>query len=169
MAGGGSGSVVAASIRTTIRESESLLLRSYAVVGTLVAVFTVVLVVLALPGWVLATEGGVIDRVGRAFGVLVGLTLVFGMIAPLIFSYRRRTNGRPARDSLFGLIGYYFITSLFLALVASMPEELQDPQDGLFAPAIEFLFDLPQLSGLVFPVLALLLVFVVEYGLDRGE
>lgn len=169
MAGGGSGSVVAASIRTTIRESDSLLLRSYAVVGTLVAVFTTLLVILALPGWVLATEGGVLDRVGRAFGVLVGLTLVFGMIAPLIFSYRRRTNDRPSRDNLFGLIGYYFVTSLFLALVASMPEELQEPQDGIFAPVIGFLFDLPQISGLLFPVLALVLVFVVEYGLDRGK
>ena len=168
MADSGSRSVVLASIRSAVTESDSYLLRSYAVVGAFVAVFTALLFVLALPGWILATEGSVIDHVGRAFGVLLGVVLVAAMVAPLFFPFRRRADGRPARDGLFGIAGYLFLGSLYLALVVSTPEGLQETPDGLFSPVVQALYGLPRLSGIVFPILALCVVLAVEYGLDRN-
>lgn len=156
-------------LRYALGESDSWTLRGYAIVGTLCAVFTGILFLLALPQWILETDGGALNRVGRAFLGLLGLTLVAAMVLPYVFVNRRRSQNRPPRERLFGLAGFGFLGSLYVALLVSAPEELRSEPSGLLAPIVEALYGLPRPAGVVVPVVGALAILVVEYGLDRNE
>lgn len=160
------GSVVLAGLRYALGESDSWALKSYAVVGALCAVFTGLLVLLAFPQWILETDTGALNRVGRAFLGLLGLLLVAAMVAPLVFVHRRRTSDRPGRDRLFGVAGFAYLLSLYVALLVSAPEGLRDDPGGVLAPVVEFLYGLPPQYGVLAPLVGVLFVVGVEYGLD---
>lgn len=163
-------SVVLGAVKYAVVEGESRLFRSYAAIGSFLALFVALAFVLALPVWVVEigeSGGGPLQRIGLGLLWLVGMAVIATMVVPMLFVVRRHREGRPERQFAFGLVGYAYVLTVYLALVASAPADLRDPPQGVLAPVLEALYGLPRLSALLFPVLGTILVLAVEYGLDR--
>jgi len=163
-------SVVVGAVKYAVVEGESRLFRGYAAIGSLLALFVAIAFVLALPVWVVEISdsgGGPLQRIGLGLLWLVGLAVIATMLVPMLFVVRRHRDGRPERQFAFGLAGFLYVLTVYLALVVSAPEDLRDSPQGALAPVLEALYGLPRLSALLFPVVGTLLVLAVEYGLDR--
>lgn len=165
----GSRSVLASAICYAVLDADAWTLRTYGVVGTLAAVFVALLALLAFPQWVVATDGGSLDRVGRAFLVLVALGVVATVFAPLLFVDRRRRDGRPQRQLAFGLAGYASLAALYLALVASAPADARSEPPAVVAPLVEPLYALPPSAGAAIALVGLASPYVLEYSLRRAD
>lgn len=163
-------SVVLGAVTYAVVEGDSRLFRSYAVIGSLLAVFVGLLFVLALPVWVVeiaSSGGGPLQRIGLGLLWLVGLALIATMVVPMLLVVRRHRQGRPERQLAFGVAGYAFVLSIYLALIVSAPPDLRDSPGGVLAPVLETLYGLPRLSAPAFPLFGVLLLVAIEYGLDR--
>lgn len=138
--------------------SRSWLFKLYVVCGGLVALAATVLMALALVVLVsrTATVGGGSLTLSRAFFVVVGLFVVGPLLAPILLVARRhrRQGSRRQYDAGLALAGYVFLGSLYAGLVISEPSGQQEAVSGMLAPIIEFLYALPQIAGVVPPVLA---------------
>ena len=159
-----------------LRASDSLVFKSYVLVGGLAAALLSLLFVLALITLFGATAQARFSVV-RAFYVVVALGAVAPTIAPVLLvarSRRRGPPGRPGDESGLAVAGYLFVCSLYLGAVAALPETFvldgetvtRPPPTGTFAPAIEVLYGLPQIAGLAIPTLFALLIPLV-YTLRR--
>ncbi|MFD1632414.1 hypothetical protein ACOZ4L_06420 [Haloplanus ruber] len=150
------------------RASDSLLFRSYIVVGTVATAAVSLLFVTALVGVIAATSGG---RGGsltlsRSFFAVVGLFVVVPLVAPVLLVARRhrRVGGHATRyDAALAATGYLFLLSLYVGLVISVPPAQQTTPTGVLAPAVAVLYALPQLAGVAPPLLAA----TVELGCHR--
>jgi hypothetical protein len=165
-------SVVVGAVKYAVVEGESRLFRSYAAIGSVLALFVALTFVLALPVWVVEigeSGGGPLQRIGLGLLWLVGLVAIATLVVPMLFVVRRHREGRPERQFAFGLAGYAYVLTAYLALVVSAPADLRDSPEGPIAPVLEVLYALPRLSALAFPVVGTLLVLAVEYGLDRDD
>lgn len=165
----GSYSVVGSALRHAVLGADAWTLRSYAVVASIVGVFVSLLFLLAFPEWVLLTDAGPLQRVGRAFLVLVGLGVVAAMLAPLLFVDRRRRAGRPQRQLAFGVAGYAYLASLYLALLASAPADARSEPSGTVAPVVEVFYALPPAAGAVVVLAGVSGPVLVEYVLGRND
>jgi fatty acid desaturase len=148
------------------RQSESRLFRSYVVIGglaTVVLSLTFVLALIYLIGGSFGAQAGAFTF-SRTFYVVVALAVVAPVMAPVLFVARRHRRSDPDRsyDRALAASGYVFLLSLYVMLVISAPADLRDPAEGAFAPAIEFLYGLPPLAGLVPPAMAATLVYLVH-------
>lgn len=141
------------------RQSRSLLFRSYVLVGALAALAVTVLFgagLVVLVAQTAAVEGGSLT-LSRAFYIVVGLFVVAPLVAPVLFVARRhrRREGDDARyDLVLSLAGYLFIVSLYLGLVITVPADQQTAPPALVAPLVDVLYTLPQLAGVVPPLVA---------------
>lgn len=158
-------SLLVGSFRRAFAETDSLLLRSYAVVGALLAALLVVVLLLALPVWIFASEGGSeLITFSRTFLLVAGVLLFVALAAPVLSSARRHRRGTASSraDFLLALAGYLFVASLYLALVISAPPDMRDPATGALAPVISFLYALPPIYALAPPALALAFLAAVH-------
>ena len=155
------------------RASDSWLFRSYVVVGGTVAVLLTVIFALALVRLFGATAGARFSVV-RAFFFLVGLAAVAPTIAPVLLVARSRRRGfsrKPGYEAGLALAGYLFVASLYLGLIAAMPETFtldgetvtRPPPSGALEPVVTVLYGLPQAVGALIPVLGAALVVVVHW------
>ncbi|MFD1585928.1 hypothetical protein ACFR9U_02960 [Halorientalis brevis] len=146
-----------------IRASESLLFKTYGVIGGLLAGLIAFLFTLSLVGIVANTTGtaGGVFSFSRAFVIFVGFVVVFPLIAPVLSVARRhrRTGSTPRYDAALGLAGYVFVLSLYLALLLSIPPEQQEPTSNA---VVQLFYDLPGIYGLVPPTLAGLVLYLVH-------
>lgn len=147
-----------------LRSSQSLLFKSYALVAGLLALAVALLFglsVVVLLG-ATATAAGGSFTFSRAFFVFVGFLVVAPLVAPVLFVARRHRRGTsPGRyDRTLAALGYLFVVSLYVALVISTPGEQQALVTGLFAPLVQFLYDLPRLAGLVPPLFVSVLIWL---------
>lgn len=166
----GSRSILRTSYGRTFRSSESVLLRSYAVISAIVGIFMVALVLLGLPIWIDQTAGQTaLNMIGRALLPLVGLALLFPLVGPVLYAAKNRQKGRADRrgDAALGLAGYLFVISMYLALVISAPADARSDPPALVAPVIELLYGLPPLAGLLPPVVGAILIFAVQQWIWR--
>lgn len=153
------------------RQSESLLFRSYVLIGALAALAVTVLFgagLVVLVAQTAAIEGGSLT-LSRAFYILVGLFVVAPLVAPVLLVARRhrRAIGHDTRyDLALSLAGYLFICSLYVGLVITVPAEQQTAPSPALAPLVEPLYALPQLMGVV-PPLAASLVILAAHRLLR--
>ncbi|WP_250137844.1 hypothetical protein [Halorientalis salina] len=149
-----------------IRTSESRLFKSYGVVGGLLAAIGAFMFALSLIGVVASTTGttGGTFSFSRAFIIFVGMLVVFPLMAPILSVARRhrRSASTPRYDAAVGLGGYVFVFSLYLTLLLSIPPEQQEPVSGVTAPIVEVFYDLPAISGLVPPIVAVVLLYLVH-------
>ncbi|KTG08940.1 hypothetical protein AUR64_14110 [Haloprofundus marisrubri] len=152
-----------------LRHSTSWLFRLYVAVSALVALFLSLIVGMGLVVLIAGTVdlGGGQLTLSRSFYAVVGLLLVAPVLAPTLFVARRHrreeTRENEHYDFALGLSGFVFLASLYVGAIITVPPDLQTPVSGSLAPLVEFLYGLPQLFGLVPPLLAALLIF----GLHR--
>jgi hypothetical protein len=145
------------------RASDSHLFRSYVALGGLLAVAVSLLFIAAVVGVIAGTTGG---RGGsltlsRSFFAVVGLFVVGPLMAPVLFVARRHRRARERDDAVSGpydaalaAAGYLFVVSLYVGLVISVPPDQQTTPTGVLAPLIGALYGLPQLAGVVPPLVA---------------
>ena len=149
------------------RAAESRLFRSYAVVGSLVALVAALAFLVSLMITLSDTLAGSVGTFSfsRAFIIFVGLLVVGPLIAPILsVAYRRRTGTSDASyEFRMGVLGYLFIIALYLMLVVTAPPEYRSTPDGALAPIVEALYGLDPLVGVVPPVA----VAVAIYWLHR--
>jgi uncharacterized membrane protein YuzA (DUF378 family) len=149
------------------RQSDSLLFRSYVLVGALAALAVTLLFgagLIVLVAQTAAIEGGSLT-LSRAFYVVVGLLVVAPLLAPVLLVARRhrRAIGHDARyDLALSLAGYLFIASLYVGLVITVPADQQTPPSGVVAPVVGTLYALPQLTGVIPPLVASGLIVAVH-------
>ncbi len=152
-----------------IRHTDSWTMRVYGVVGTLAAALIAAVVTLALVVWMGETadvDGGIF-LFSRSLYVVAGLAAVGPLIAPMLFVARRHRRDDPVApgyDRFLAYAGFLFLVSLYVGMVISAPPDLRDPSGSVVVNA---LYALPPLAGLIPPVLAGLLVFVVHRRLRR--
>jgi amino acid transporter len=146
--------------------SRSWLLKSYVVIGGLVALLAAILIALSLVTLVsrTATAGGGSLTLSRAFFVLIGLAVVGPLLAPILFVARRhrRVGDEKRYDTSLALAGYLFFAALYVGLVITIPAGQQEAVSGALAGVVEFLYALPQLWGLVPPVCAAVGIYLVH-------
>ncbi len=142
------------------RQSGSWFLRSYVLVSALVSVFIGLLLLLGLVSW-LAEPGGLAGQ-NALLGVL-GILILAPLVAPVLFVARRHRfdDDRPRVDRLFALVGYTFVSSIYLALLITdpNPHAVGGPLQGL----VGVLDSLPRLYGLVPPVVAAVGILLVAW------
>lgn len=148
------------------RASESLLFRSYAVLGGVLAALVAFLFGLAFVAMMVTTlgAGGGVFTFSRAFFIVVGLFVVFPLLAPVLLVARRhRRSGSDGQyDAALAGAGYLFVLALYVGLVVSTPASQRETPPELVAPVVTFLYGLDPLYGLVPPILAALLVLAVH-------
>lgn len=140
------------------RRSDSRLMRSYVVLGGLLAALVAVVFVFALVQLIartVGTTGGTFSFV-RAFYILVGMAVVVPLMAPVLLVARRhrRTASSLAYDRALAASGYLFVLSLYLGLVISAPAQLRETPTGVGAGVVEFLYSLPPAAAAAPPLLA---------------
>ena len=144
--------------------SESLLFKTYALAGGLLAAGITVLFGLAVVVLLgaTATAAGGSFTFSRAFFIFVGLLVVAPLLAPTLFVARRHRRGSPDRryDATLAALGYVFVGSLFVALVISTPAAQQETVSGPSAPLVQFLYGLPRIAGLVPPLTVAALIWL---------
>ena len=150
------------------RRSDSRLFRSYVFVGGLAALVLATSFVLALVyliGGSFGARAGVFTF-SRSFYVVVALSVIGPVLAPVLLVARRHRTGRDdgGYDRALAASGYLFLLSIYLMLVVSAPAEFRDPaaEYGALEPAIRALYGLPPLSGLVAPLSAAVVVYLVH-------
>ncbi|MFC4549995.1 MULTISPECIES: hypothetical protein [Halorussus] len=161
----GGRSLLLASFREAFRESDSRLLKSYAVVSALVGGLVALLLLLALPIWIFNTVGGSeLATFSRTFLVVGGVLLLAALAAPVLSAARRHRRGTESAraDLLLALSGYLFILSLYLSLLVSAPPERREAPPQAIAPVVEFLYSLPPRYAIAPPLAALAVLAVVH-------
>lgn len=149
-----------------LRRSDSLLFRSYVLVGGTIALVVGAIVTAAVVvqlGKTASAAGGTLT-LSRSFFLVVGLLAVLPMLAPVLLVARRHRRGEPSGryDALLGVAGYLFVLSLYLGLLISIPETFvldgelvrRQPPSGPFAPVVRVLYGLPEVAFVLPPVLA---------------
>lgn len=147
------------------RRSESWLFRSYVVVGGVAAAllaFVFLLALIRVFGATAGLKGGSLT-LSRSFVVVVGFFAVLPLVAPVLLVARARRKGLIRSSSYEPLLaagGYLFLLSLYLTLIAAMPESFvldgetvtRPEPSGLFAPLIALLYAIPSVWSLAIPV-----------------
>jgi hypothetical protein len=157
------------------RASGSRLFRAYVVLGGLVALllalgFTVSFLISIAQSAGLS-QGGLASFV-RSFVVLVGFLVVLPLVGPVLLVARRhrRTASDGSYDRALAAAGFLFVLSLYLGVVASMPETFvldgetvtrPDPS-GIFAPVVAVLYAIPSITSPIVPAAAAALIYIAH-------
>ncbi|WP_227374692.1 hypothetical protein [Haladaptatus halobius] len=149
--------------RYSFRASDSLAFRLYVFVSFVLGSFLAIIFVLALVFWFTEVLGqSALRTTSNAFLGVIALFVLGPLFAPVLFVARRHRRGetpRPAYDTLLALAGFVFVVSLYVGIVITVPPEYQSPNPGAVGG---FLYSLPQLYGLVPPLVATLLIFALH-------
>jgi hypothetical protein len=163
------------------RRSDSLLFRSYVLVAglaTLLLALTCVLAIVVVFGQTAGARGGSFT-LSRSFIALLGLLAVLPIVGPVLLAARTRRRGGERTESfdppanyepLLAVGGYLFLLSLYLGLIASMPETFvldgetvtRPEPSGVFAPVFAALYALPAAASPLLPVSAAALILAIH-------
>ncbi|MDZ7746815.1 MAG: hypothetical protein U5K28_09995 [Halobacteriales archaeon] len=148
------------------RHSDSRLFRLYVVGGGLFAALLGIVFALAAIISISQSAGlavGGTDAFVRTFVVIVGFIVVVPVVAPVLLVARRhrRQGSKPAYDRALAVAGIVYLLSLYLLLVASIPETFtldgetitRPPASGLFGPVLAVLYAIPPITSPVIPIL----------------
>jgi hypothetical protein len=149
--------------RYSFRVSDSLVFRLYVLLSFALGVLLAFTFVLALVRWFYLTLGhSALETTSNAFLGVIALFVLGPLFAPVLFVARRhrRDEGKDATyDTVLALSGVLFLISLYVGIVISVPPQYQSANTGALG---RFLYSLPQLSGLLPPIAAALLIFVLH-------
>lgn len=154
--------------------TDSRLCKAYVVVGTLLAAVGTLVFLFAfvtLLGNISGTPAGILTF-QPALYLLVWLFVVGPMVAPILLVARRhrRGVGSTSYDRSLAGAGVVFLVSLYLGLVASIPESFvldgetvaRGEPSGLFGPVIAVLYAIPEQYAVVIPLVAALGVYLTH-------
>lgn len=148
------------------RRSCSRLFRSYVLLGGLVTALIAVLFTFAVVGVVAETSGagGGTFTFARSFVILLGFLVVIPLMAPVILVARRHRRHVPsvAYDRALAVAGYLFLASLYVGLLPTTPPDLRSEPPAALAPVVETLYGLPALAGVVPPLVALAVGYLLH-------
>ena len=146
-----------------LRASDSWLFRGYVVLALFLTVAIALIFTFGLIGVLGNTVGarGGTFTFSRTFFLFVGVLVVAPLLAPVLLVARRhrRSVSTVAYDRGLALSALVFVGSLYVGLVISAPAGLRDPTTN---PVVLALYNLPPLSGLVPPLLAVGLMYLVH-------
>ncbi len=149
--------------RYSFRVSDSLVFRLYVLLSFVLGVILAFTFVLALVRWFYLTLGhSALETTSNAFLGVIALFVLGPLFAPVLFVARRhrRDEGEDAKyDTLLALSGVLFLISLYVGVVISVPSQYQSANAGALG---SFLYSLPQLSGLLPPIVAALFIFALH-------
>jgi len=117
---------------------------------------------LALVRWFFTTLGqSALATTSNAFLGVVAMFVLGPLFAPVLLVARRhrRDESTPTYDGGVALAGFAFLVSLYVGLAISVPPQYQSADPGAVGSV---LYSLPQLWGLVPPVVGAALVAVVH-------
>ncbi len=163
-----SGSAVIAAVRSCWSRRRAMLLRSYTIIGVIVTLFSLSLLVLALPTWIAQTTGTsptLMLAQGLLFLLILGV--VAAVLAPVLLAHRRLpTPGEHwRRESLYGVLGYLEVIALYMALIISAPPETLGDAPALLEPAVEALNAFDPVLAIIPPIGVLGLLYYVDHRL----
>ncbi|MFC6873546.1 hypothetical protein [Halobellus marinus] len=157
------------------RESESRVFKLYVLASAVASALVGILVTIALVVLIAGTTGGQGGSLtlSRSFYVVVGLLVVLPAVAPVLIVARRRRRGSESsvrHETTLAIAGFVFLLSVYLGIVASMPETfvldgetVMRPQpSGLFAPVIAVLYAIPPALSWSVPLVGAALVAIVH-------
>lgn len=161
------------------RRSRSRTFRVYVVLASILSVLVTLIVgggvieLLAESGQTEGTAGFV-----RGFYLLVGVLALAPLITPVLLVARRhrRSEDRNRRyDTAMALAGFLYVAFLYVGLVASTPPARQEPlrplvlslgdllvRIDLTVTIGRFLYDLPRITVVIFPLLGAILVWLMH-------
>jgi uncharacterized membrane protein YuzA (DUF378 family) len=153
------------------RASDSRLFKLYVVASALaiglVALFVGAALVVLI-AQTAAVPGGSLT-LSRSFYIVVGLLVVLPAIAPTLLvarRHRRGTQGSTRHEAALAVAGFLFLLSIYLGVVASMPETFtldgdtvtRPPPSGAFAPVVAALYAIPPVYAWSVPLAGAVLV-----------
>lgn len=161
-------------IRYSFGATDSWLMRSYVIVGSVLSTLVAALFaqgLVVILGQTVGVSGGTLTF-SRAFVIVVGLMVVGPLLAPMISTARRHRHGTADRrtDAAVAALGYLVAVALYVALVITAPAELREPVDGALAPVIETLYSLPPTAAVAplgFIALAVLAMWLLHRRAGR--
>ncbi len=147
----------------SFRASDSRIFQLYVLVSSALGLVLGLVFVFALIFWFVETLGhSALDTTSNAFLGVVAMFVLGPLFAPVLFVARRHRRGEATvstYDTLLALGGFLFVVSLYAGLIITVPPEYQSAGAG---PIGGFLYSLPQLFGLVPPLVAALLIFAIH-------
>jgi hypothetical protein len=161
------------------RQSSSRSFRVYVLVAAMVAGLVTLIVASGVIG-LLADTGRTEGTAGfvRGFYILVGVAALAPLLAPVLLvarRHRRADGATPGYERVMAAAGFTFIVLLYTGLVASTPVERQQTlkplviaaagheiEIGVTVRVARFLYDLPRIAGLIFPLVGTLIVVFVH-------
>ena len=150
----------------SFRMSESRVYKSYVVISAILTCLITILFTLGLIGIIAGTIGASeLVTLVRSFFILVGVLVVFPIIAPVILVARRlRLSEKRSSDydAAMAFGGYAFIISLYVGLLLPVPPEQQEPVVGVMGAIISIAYSLPQISGFVPPLICAGMLFLIH-------
>lgn len=156
-----------------LRTSDSWTFRAYGAVAALAAVLFVAVFVFSLVGIVASTTNQTASvTIVRSFVLLLLVFVLVPTVAPVLFVARRHRLDRAVDDrydAALAAAGFVFLAALYVGLVASVPPEMQRPPTGALAPAVAWLYGLPQLAGAGPPLAAALAILGLHWWLGDVE
>lgn len=146
-----------------VRTSESWLFKGYVVLALLLSLAIGLVFVFGLISILAQTStvrGGTFTF-SRSFFLFVGLLVVAPLLTPVLLVARRhrRSASSVAYDRGLALSALLFVASLYVGLVVSVPAQLQEPTGSAVVAA---LYGLPQIAGLVPPLVAVGVMYAVH-------
>jgi uncharacterized membrane protein YuzA (DUF378 family) len=153
------------------RASESRLFKLYVLASALASGLVGLLVGIALVVLIAGTSGGQGGSLtlSRSFYVVVGLLVVLPAVAPVLIvarRHRRGTGSSRRHETALAIAGFVFLSSVYLGLVASMPETFaldgetvaRPAPSGLTAPLVAALYAIPPALSWAVPLAGAVLV-----------
>lgn len=143
--------------------SDSLLFKTYAVIGGLVTLLVVTLFTFAvvnLLGSSADAPGGTFTF-SRAFFFFLMLLVIVPLVTPVLLVARRhrRRGGNRRYDRALAAAGYLFVLAFYVGLGISVPPALQEDSPGALGAV---LYSLPRFSGVVPPIVGAAVIYLVH-------
>ena len=160
--------------RFAFQRARSRLFQTYVVIAGIAVVLIALLITMGLVLLIARTAsapGGSLT-LSRSFYIVIGLLVVLPAMAPILVVARRHRRQRQiatTQERQLALVGFVYLLSIYLGIVASIPSRFRldgewvtrPPPDGVFAPVVSGLYMMPQQLAWVLPLLGATAIAVI--------
>lgn len=158
-------SAILGATRGCLASGRSIVLRAYAVIGLVLILLSSLLVILALPTWIAIAEGtSATLMLGQGLLLLGGLLVVVAFFLPIYLAHRHLPppGDDPWGERLYGGFGFAIVLAVYLGLIISAPPDARGNPPSAIAWAIEPLYGINPVIGVLPPVATIIALVVVD-------